>query len=91
VGSPSPVAVTSITIARSTSKKLGGGRGVFSPDRPCITGEFEEESVSEQTSHREDDEKEGSEPNDKDSGASSADRAKEREREMEEGGEENPA
>jgi hypothetical protein len=47
--------------------------------------------VSEQTSHREDDEKQGSEPEEKDSGASSADRAKEREREMEEGGEENAA
>jgi hypothetical protein len=47
--------------------------------------------VSEQTSHRQDDEKQGSEPEEKDSEASSADRAKEREREMEEGGEENPA
>ena len=47
--------------------------------------------MSEQTSHREDDEKQGSEAKDKDSGVSSADRAKEREREMEESGEENPA
>jgi hypothetical protein len=53
--------------------------------------DFGEVSVSEQTSFREDEEKQGSEPEEKDSGASSADRAKEREREMEEGGEENPA
>ena len=47
--------------------------------------------MSEQTSHREDDDKQGNEAKDKDSEASSADRAKEREREMEESGEENPA
>jgi hypothetical protein len=48
--------------------------------------------VSEQTSHREDADKQGSsEPEEKDSGGTSADRAKEREREMEEGGEESPA
>lgn len=45
--------------------------------------------MSEETSHREGEEKQGSEPEKKDSGASSADRAKEREREMEESGEEN--
>ena len=47
--------------------------------------------MSEQTSHREDDDKQGSEPDDKDPGAASADHAKEREREMEESGDENPA
>jgi hypothetical protein len=47
--------------------------------------------VSEQTSHRDNDDKQGSEPQDKDLAASSADRAKEREREMEESGEENTA
>lgn len=47
--------------------------------------------MSDQTSDREDDDKQGSVPEDKDSAASSADRAKEREREMEETGEENAA
>ena len=47
--------------------------------------------MSEQTSHRKDDDKQGSEPEEKDSGASSAVRAKERERQIEESGEENPA
>jgi hypothetical protein len=67
-----------------------GRSGSLSPD-PYITRSARRESVSEQTSHREDDDKQGSEPEEKDSGASSADQAKEREREMEEGGEENPA
>jgi hypothetical protein len=70
---------------------MGRRSGRFSPRPPLHNKEFEEESVSEQTSHREDEEKQGSEPEERDSGASSADRAKEREREMEEGGEENPA
>ena len=47
--------------------------------------------MGEPTSDREDDDKEGGEANDKDSAVSSAERAKEREREMEESGEENPA
>jgi hypothetical protein len=47
--------------------------------------------VSEQTSHCDDDDKQGTGPEGKDSAASSADRAKEREREMEESGEENAA
>ncbi len=45
--------------------------------------------MNERTSDREDDDKQGGEAKDKDSAASSADRAKEREREMEESGEEN--
>jgi hypothetical protein len=48
-------------------------------------------SGTDSPSFREDEEKQGSEPEEKDSGATSADRAKEREREMEEGGEESPA
>jgi hypothetical protein len=47
--------------------------------------------VSDQTSEREDDSKQGSLPEDKDSAVSSADQAKDREREMEESGEENAA
>ena len=45
--------------------------------------------MNERTSDREDDDKQGSPAKDEDSAASSADRAKEREREMEESGEEN--
>lgn len=47
------------------------------------------DNLDERTSDREDDDKQGSEARDNDSAASSADRAKEREREMEESGEEN--
>jgi len=50
-----------------------------------------EENLSERTSDREDDDKQHGEAKDKDSAASSADRAKERERQMEESGEVNPA
>jgi hypothetical protein len=52
----------------------------------CKKGEG---NLDEPTSDREDDDKQGSEAKDEDSAASSADRAKEREREMEESGEEN--
>ena len=47
--------------------------------------------MTEGTSHGEDDDKQGSEPEDDRSVRSSVDQAKEREREMEESGEENPA
>ena len=47
--------------------------------------------MNERTSDREDDDKQGSEAKDEDSAGSSADRAKERELEMEESGEENAA
>ena len=50
-----------------------------------------EENLDERTSNRADDDKQGSEAKDEDSAGSSADRAKEREREMEESGEENAA
>ena len=48
-------------------------------------------NLSERKSDREDYDKQGGEANDKDSAASSAERAKECEREMEESGEENAA
>jgi hypothetical protein len=48
-------------------------------------------NLNERTSDREDDDKQGSQAKDEDSAASSADRAKQREREMEESGEENAA
>ena len=48
-----------------------------------------EGNLNERTSDREDEDKQGSHAKDEDSAASSADRAKEREREMEESGEEN--
>jgi hypothetical protein len=47
--------------------------------------------LNARTSDREGDDKQGSQAKDEDSAASSADRAKEREREMEESGEENAA
>jgi hypothetical protein len=47
--------------------------------------------LNARTSDREDDDKQGSQAKDEDSAASPADRAKEREREMEESGEENAA
>jgi len=47
--------------------------------------------LNARTSDREDDDKQGSQAKDDDSAASSADRAKERERVMEESGEENAA
>jgi hypothetical protein len=47
--------------------------------------------LNERTSDREDDDKQGSQAKAEDFAASSADRAKEREREMEESGEENAA
>jgi hypothetical protein len=47
--------------------------------------------VSERTSHREDDDKRNSEPEESEPVGSSTDQAKEREREMEESGEENAA
>ena len=50
-----------------------------------------EGNLNARTSDREDDDKQGSQAKDEDSAASSADRAKEREREMEESGEENAA
>jgi hypothetical protein len=50
---------------------------------------LEEENVSERTTDREDDDKQGSEPEDRDPVGSSADQAKKREREMEESGQEN--
>ena len=64
--------------------------GSFSPlqDRNERVGE---ENLNERTSDRDHDDKQGSEAKDKDSAASSADRAKEREREMDESGEENAA
>jgi hypothetical protein len=50
-----------------------------------------EDNLNERTSGRDDDDRQGSEAKDEDSVASAADRAKEREREMEESGEENAA
>jgi hypothetical protein len=50
-----------------------------------------EGNLNARTSDREGDDKQGSQAKDEDSAASSADRAKEREREMEESGEENAA
>jgi hypothetical protein len=47
--------------------------------------------LDERTSNRADDDKQGSEAKDEDSAGSSADRAKQRDREMEESGEENAA
>jgi hypothetical protein len=47
--------------------------------------------LNERTSDREDYDKQGSQAKDEDSAASSADQAKERERQMEESGEENAA
>jgi len=52
---------------------------------------LEKRTLNERTSDRDDGEKQRSEVKDKDSVASAAQRAKEREREMEERGEENAA
>jgi hypothetical protein len=62
---------------------------VFSSSAPGPIYTKGDGNLDERTSDREDDDKQGSQAKDEDSAASSADQAKEREREMEESGEEN--
>jgi hypothetical protein len=76
--------------------RLGGRQlrltpGVSSSAPGPVYAQREEKNLNERTSDPEDDDKQGSQAKDEDSAASSADRAKEREREMEESGEENAA
>jgi hypothetical protein len=70
---------------------LGDGNCGVSSSAPGPIYAKGEGNLNERTSDREDDDKQGSEAKDEDSAASSADRAKERELEMEESGEENAA
>jgi hypothetical protein len=70
---------------------LGTATAAFPVLRLAPSIQKGEGNLNERTSDREDDDKQGSEGNDHDSAASPADRAKGREREMEESGEENAA